>query len=169
MKKYMIAGLLLATTSTAAFAQDTKHFDGGYLGGEIGYQDSGDGLNGVYYGATAGFRKQTDGGLVYGLEGNLGKADVDIAGINNIIDTQWSALGTVGWVFGNENRDMFSLGAGYVNIKVSALGQSETGDGIASFAGYERAIGDNFSFRLRVTSYDAFETVIGTAGFGFRF
>ena len=169
MKKYLLASVALAAFSTTAFAQDEKHFDGGYLGGEIGYQDSGDGLNGVYYGATAGFRKQTDGGLVYGLEGNFGKADVDVGGVSNIIDNQWSALGTVGWVFGNENRDMFSLGAGYVNVKVSALGQSATGDGVASFAGYERAIGDNLSFRLRVTSYDAFDTFIGSAGFGFRF
>jgi len=169
MKKILIAACALTAFSTTVFAQDAKHFDGGYIGGEIGYQDSGSGLNGIYYGATAGFRKQTDGNFVYGIEGNLGKANIDFGGVSNIIDNQWSAMGTIGWVFGDENRDMFSLGAGYVRVKASALGFSSTGDGISSFAGYERAIGDNLSFRLRVTSYDAFDTFIGSAGFGFRF
>lgn len=169
MKKLIAASAGLLALTTTATAQEEKHFDGGYLGAETGYLDSGDGINGLYYGATLGFRKQTDSNLVYGIEGNLGKANVDFAGFNNIIDNQWSTMGIVGWVFGNESRDLVSVGVGYASVEVSAAGASATGDGVSSFIGYERAIGSNLSFRMRVTSYDAFDTFIGTGGLSFRF
>ena len=127
MKKLLVSGVAALALSTTATAQDEKHFDGAYIGAETGYQDSGNGLNGLYYGATLGFRKQTNSDLVYGIEGNFGKADVDVAGFNNIIDNQWSIHGTVGWAFGAEKRDLFTLGAGYVGVKVSAGGLSDTG------------------------------------------
>lgn len=171
MKKILAAGaaILLATTTSNAQDQDELHFHGGYVGAEAGYLDAGDGFNGLYYGATAGFRKQKSSGFVFGVEGNLGKANVDVGNFNNIIDNQWSVLGTAGWVFGSQKRDLFSIGLGYASVEVSALGQSATGDGVASFIGYERAIGKNLSFRLRATSYDALDTFIGTGGLSFRF
>ena len=169
MKTLLAAGVATLALSTTATAQDEKHFDGAYIGAEAGYQDSGNGLNGLYYGTTLGFRKQTSNNLVYGIEGNLGKANIDFGGFDNVIDNQWSVQGTIGWAFGDEKRDLLTIGAGYAGLKVSIAGFSNTGDGISSFIGYERAIGDKFSFRMRVTSYDAFDTFIGTGGFSFRF
>ena len=92
-----------------------------------------------------------------------GPRDIDF------LDHVWTANGTLGWVVGEEGRDLLSLGVGYANVKVSILDESATGDGIASFVGWERAIGESLTFRLRASMYDDFETVIGTAGFGFRF
>lgn len=168
MKNYLTVGVALVALSTSAFAQDQKHFDGGFVGAEIGYLDAGDGFNGLYYGANGGYRVQTDSNLVYGLEGTFGTTEVDVFGINDVIDHQWSANATVGWAFGAEKRDLFSLGVGYANVKVSALGQSATGDGVAGLVSYERAIGNNLSFRVKATTYE-FDTFIGTAGFALRF
>lgn len=163
---FIAAAVVLAATTTVQ--ADDKKFDGAFLGAEGGYLDAGDGINGLYYGVNGGFRKQTDSGLVYGLEGTFGKTDVDFAGFDNIIDHQWSAMGTIGWVAGAEGKGLLSLGAGVAQVKASAAGQSATGEGIAGFAGYEHAIGENLSFRVRVTTYE-FDSFIGTAGFGFRF
>ncbi len=171
MKKILAAGaaILLATTTSNAQDQNEKHFDGGYVGAEAGYLDAGSNFNGLYYGATAGFRKQNDNGFVFGIEGNLGKSNAEVGGFENIIDNQWSAMGTAGWVFGNENRDLISVGLGYVRVTAEIEDFKNTGDGISSFIGYERAIGKNLSFRLRATSYDALDTFIGTGGLSFRF
>lgn len=171
MKKTCSAGAVLAAAllTTATQAQEEKHFQGGFIGGEIGYLDAGDGLNGVYYGANTGFRTQSDSGFVYGLEGTFGTSDVDFGGLDNIIDHQWSVMGTIGKAFGSEKRDLISLGAGFAQVKASAFGVSATGEGFTSSLGYERAIGNNLSFRLRAIVYEDFETVIGTAGLGLRF
>ena len=169
MKKLLmtsVAALALATTATA---QEEKHFDGGYVGAEAGYLDSGDGFNGLYYGTTLGFRRQNDSNYVFGVEGNLGKTNIDIGSFDNIVDSQWSIHGTAGWVFGAEKRDLFSVGVGYAKVNVSAGGSSTSGDGVSSFVGYERALGKNIALRFRVTSYDTFETFIGTGGVSLRF
>lgn len=171
MNKAQLIGAVLAATAVApsASAQDEKHFQGPFLGAEAGYMDAGDGINGLYFGLTAGHRTQTDSGYVYGVEGTFGKTDVDIGGVSGLIDNQWSAMATFGQAFGNEKRNLVSFGAGYVKVNVSSHGISTSGDGLSTFIGYERALGNNFSFRARVTAYDDVETVIATGGFSYRF
>lgn len=169
MKKLLMSGVAALALTTTVTAQEEKHFDGGYVGVEAGYLDSGDGFNGLYYGTTLGFRKQTDSDVVFGIEGNLGKSNIDVGSFDNVVDSQWSLHGTAGWAFGAEKRDLFSVGVGYVKVNVSAGGSSASGDGVSSFVGYERALSKNISLRFRVTSYDAFDTFIGTGGLSLRF
>lgn len=186
MKKHMIAGLMLAATSTTAFAQDTKHFDGGFVGAEIGYFSSGrltqsdqnqnGSADGIYYGGNIGYRVQTDSNFVYGIEGAFGKSDVDLLflgdeddfDLNDIVDRQWHVMGTVGWATGNDSRNLFSVGAGYTEITTTFFSSSSSNGNIAAQAAYERAIGSNLSLRVKATTYE-FDTVIGTVGLALRF
>jgi len=166
MKKLLIAmvGAALFSSAGAVQAQDsTKHFDGAYVGADAGYIRDNDGTDDFYYGLNLGFRKQTDSNLVFGVEGNFGQTSIEDINIDH-----WTALGSVGWAFGEENRNLFSLGGGYVLLKASYESLSDTGDAYAAFAGYEHAFGSSLSFRLRLTTYE-FDTYIGTAGLSYRF
>ena len=159
----MVGAALFASAGTVQAQDSTKHFDGGYAGVDAGYLDNGEGTNGFYYGLNLGFRKQTDSDIVFGVEGTFGQSDIEGANLDH-----WTALGSIGWAFGDEKRNLFSLGGGYVLLKTSYNSFSHTGTGYAAFLGYEHAFGDNLSFRLRATTYE-FETYIGTAGLSYRF
>lgn len=173
MKKLLVATALVAA-STAASAQDTKHFDGFHLGGETGYLHEDSDLNGVYFGGFAGFRKQTDNDIVFGVEGTFGKPDISVSSLggSSEIDNLWTVMGSIGMVTGEEKRNLWSLGAGYAKTKASSNfgggSFSDSNSAIAGFVGYERAIGDRLSLRARVTTYE-FETFQGTVGLGLRF
>lgn len=164
MKKHLLAsvGVLLATLAPAAGAQETKHFDGGFVGFDAGYLSAGNGVDGAVANFFAGYRVQTDSNMVYGIEGTYGGADIDF------IDNQWTINGSIGWVLGPEDRDLFSIGGGYVQVKASGFGATVVGDGYTAFAAYEKALGDKWSFRLKATTYE-FDTYIGTAGVALRF
>lgn len=160
IKGLAIAGLMLS--SVAATAQDDKPFDGFFVGAEGGYlvgEGDVDGLAGNFFG---GYRKQLDNNLVVGVEGTFGTADVDF------LDHIWTVNGTVGWVVGNDNDALFSIGAGYAEAKASGFGFSSMGSGFSGLASYEKALGDTWSFRVKTTTLD-FESFIGTVGLAARF
>lgn len=167
MKTVLFTTALLAAATTAQ-AQDAKHFDGGFIGAELGYMDAGDGINGVYFGANAGWRKQMDSDFVWGIEGTFGKSNVDYGGFDDVYDHQWTAMPFIGKAFGAEKRSLVTLGAGYAEAKASIAGASATGNGFAAALGYEYALGENWSVRAKATTYE-FDSVIGTIGLGLRF
>lgn len=164
MRKQLIAAActIVAAASTAANAQDNKHFDGLFIGIDAGYLAADGGVDGAVANLIAGYRVQTDDNLVFGIEGTYGGADIDF------IDNQWTVNGSVGWAYGADNRNLFSVGGGYVQVNASAFGFNATGDGYTAFTSYERAFNDYWSFRLKGTTYE-FDTFIGTAGIAFRF
>ncbi|WP_262690867.1 porin family protein [Kordiimonas aestuarii] len=163
MKKTILTATIAATllVAGAANAQDEKHFDGFYLGGEFGHTIS-DGADDIYYGAVGGYRKQLDNNFVVGVEGTFGTADI------TYLDHIWTVNGTVGYAFGAEKRDLIFGGVGYVKAKASAAGYSVTGDDISFIAGYERAVGDNVSLRVKANVYGD-DTVVPSVGVAFRF
>jgi len=173
MKKALIVAAVMAA-GTVAHADDSKHFDGFHLGGEAGYLHDNSDLNGVYYGAFAGYRKQLDSNMVIGVEGTFGKPDLEASAFGAIAETDhiWTAMGTLGFVTGTDSRNLWSLGAGYAQTRATATFNgretSDTGKGVAGFVGFERAMGDNLSLRARATTYE-FESFQGTIGLGLRF
>lgn len=182
MKKTLVLAAVIAA-GTAAHAEmieagtaadDSKNFDGFHLGGEVGYLNDSSDLNGVYFGGFAGYRRQLDSNVVIGVEGTFGKPDIDetTLGVTAEVDNLWTAMGSVGFVTGAEGRDLWSLGVGYAQTKASATYSgtevSDTSSGVGGFVGYERAMGDNLSLRVRVTTYE-FDSYQGTVGLGFRF
>lgn len=184
MNKIFAAGAMLLALTTTANAQEAKHFDGGYLGAEAGIfalnaetSSTGDSTEtGVYYGVVAGYRVQTDSDLVLGVEAAFGTSDIgftfigdeDDFDLDDVVDHQWQVLGTVGWAFGAEKRDLFSIGAGYAEVKLSPFTNSFTDGSLAAQASYERAVTDNLSLRVKATTYE-FDSYVGTAGVSFRF
>ena len=164
MKKILCATALLSATlgATSAQADDTKYFDGAYVGAEGGYIDAGDGANGVAYGGFAGFRTQTNSGLVFGVEGSFGSADIDY------LDHIWTATGTIGFTVGAEKRGLLFIGGGYASAKASAFGYSATGDDFTIVGGYEHALSDTWSVRAKA-SYLNEDAVSGTIGVLARF
>ena len=145
----------------AANAQDQKNFDGFFLGGEFGHTFS-DGPDDIYYGAVGGYRVQLDNNIVVGLEGTFGSADIQY------LDHIWTVNGTVGYAFGAEKRDLIFGGVGYVKAKASAAGFSATSDNVSFIAGYERAVGDNVSLRVKANVYGD-DSVVPSVGVAFRF
>lgn len=176
MKKLLAAGVSLLTLSSIAGAQETRHFNGPFLGGEIGYLSEDNDFDGLYYGVNGGIRVQTRGNVVYGIEGSYGKSDVDVVEfgdfsafpLDDVVDDQWSLFGTVGYVFGAKKRDLVYGGLGYAKIDAFAFSVPVPDNGVAGLVAYERAIGSNMFARAKVTTYE-FETYIGTIGFGLRF
>lgn len=169
MRKYGVALIALAALSNNVSAQDSKHFDGAYVGGEIGYLDADSNVSGIYYGGTIGLRKQFDNNVVFGIEGNLGSSNADFRNFNNVIDRQTSVLATYGLAFGSQKRDLISAGVGYINTNVSFDDFDGSSGAIASFIGYERALGSKLSVRFRITAYEGFDAFNGTGGLVFRF
>ncbi len=171
MKLLLTTAAILAASATAC-ADDTKHFDGDFLGGEVGYL-SGDGPTGTYYGGMAGFRKQTDNNIVFGLEAALGTTSAgyyfDESDSEDFYKSQWSALATVGFASG---RNLFTVGAGYAHASSSyiyfGVEEDASYNAAAGMVGYERAIGDHLSLRARVVTYK-FDNYITSIGLAFRF
>ncbi|MCJ9429593.1 outer membrane beta-barrel protein [Kordiimonas marina] len=163
MKAISLAAMAAATLAFAGAAQadDAHPFTGFYLGAEAGLVNDSD-YNDLYYAGVLGARKQLDNDLVLGVEGTFGSADIDY------LDNIWTVNGTVGYAFGAEKRDMIFVGAGYVKVKASAFGFSATGDGLSTILGYERAIGSNWSFRVKANMYDT-SSVTTTLGVAYRF
>ncbi len=164
MKTRFLTATVAATLlfAGAANAQDdNKHFDGFFLGGEVGHT-VGAGDDDIYYGAVGGFRKQLDNDIVIGVEGTFGTAEIQY------LDHIWTANATVGYAFGQDKRSLVFGGVGYVEAKASAAGFSVTGDDWSFVAGYERAMGNNLSLRVKANMYsDA--SVTPTVGLAFRF
>lgn len=174
--KTAVAALAVAASATATLAED-KHFDGAYLGADIGLTDGGE----FYYGANLGLRKQTESNMVFGVEGRFG--DYAVSETFNILGTPveaginyaWAAHGYVGWVFGEDKRNLFKVGGGYneFHVKATAGNVSDgasTGD-FGAFIGYERASESNVNFRLQL-DYLKIEDSHGgqlTAGFNYQF
>jgi len=148
MNKFVTAAVSAALFACAGTVQadDDKHFDGLYLGGSAGYLDLGN--SGISYEGFLGFRKQSDSGVVFGAEGTFGSADIDF------LDNIWSVNGTLGMVVGEEKRGLLFVSAGYAEAKATAFGFSNTGDGFRGNLGYEYALSDTFSFRIKATTYD---------------
>ena len=152
------ATLLLAG---AANAQDDKHFDGFYVGGEFGHTFS-DASDDIYYGAVAGFRKQLNNDFVVGVEGTFGTADI------TYLDHIWTVNGTLGYAFGEDKRNMIFGGVGYVEAKASNALYTERGSDVSFIAGYERAVGDHISVRVKANVYGD-DTVVPSVGVALRF
>ena len=167
MKKILTAAASVALFACAAIAQadDDKHFDGLYLGGSVGYLDLGD--NGVSYGGVSyegflGFRKQSDSGVVFGVEGTFGSADIDF------LDNIWSVNGSLGMVVGAEKRSLVFVNGGYAEAKASAFGFSATGGGFRADLGYEYAVSKKFAIRVKASTFE-FDDFGASGGFVINF
>jgi len=171
MKTLLTTAAILAVATTT-HADDTKHFEGSSLGGEVGYL-SGDGPTGTYYGGTLGLRKQTDSNIVFGLEGTVGTTSTgyyfDESDSENFYKIQWSAMGTVGYASG---RNLFSVGTGFARAYSSyvyyGIEEDASYNALAGMVSYERAIGDHLSIRARVMTYK-FDNYISSIGLALRF
>ncbi|MBL4790376.1 MAG: outer membrane beta-barrel protein [Kordiimonadaceae bacterium] len=171
--RYCIFALLIAIGSVSVEAQDKKQFSGVYLGVEGGFLDVGTD-NGLAYGVFLGYRYQTNGNLVLGTEfsvlGQNGSGDNQPDGDGAIL----SWLGTVGFATGEENKTLYTIGAGAINgfdIDNSG-GFFNSNDGFVILAGYERALGSGFVVRLRGQYIDFGEGLNGytaTVGLLFNF
>lgn len=161
MRSLIITLLAVFTVSSLTIAQDTYaqekknkgNFDGFYVGLDGGIEDSGT----AYGAATAGWRKQTDGWLVYGLEAQYGQFD------SQIETETWAAMLTAGAVLGKSKKHLLYLGAGYDNF--------EGFDGVRVSLGYEYAVTKSISLRLQSSGsfYDPGELNIYSAGVLFKF
>lgn len=169
MSKFWVALIALAALPSNVSAQDSNHFDGAYVGGEVGYLGADNSVNGLYYGGSIGLRKQFDNDVVFGLEGNLGSSNADFGNFDNVIDRQTSVMLTYGLAFGSVKRNLISVGVGYINTKVSFDGFSGSSGAVSSSVSYERALGSNLSARFRVTGYEGFDAFNATGGLIFRF
>lgn len=158
----LLTATILSALSVSATAQDDKPFDGLYLGLEAGYLVGDNSVDGAAANFFGGYRKQLDNDLVVGVEGTFGNADIDF------LDHIWSVNGTVGWIVGDDEDALLSVGGGYAEAKASAFGFSATGGGFSGLVAYEKALGDTWSFRVKATTLD-FESYIGTIGIGARF
>jgi len=155
-----VAAVLFASFSVQA--DDKKYFSGGYIGAEGGYIDLSGGGSGIYYGGIGGVRTQLDNGLVLGIEGTYGGADVQY------LDHVWSISGSIGMVVGEQKKGLLYVGGGYAEAKASGFGLSATGDDYMVKAGYEHALGKTFSLRGQAASY-AFDDVSATLALMVRF
>jgi len=162
MKKILTAAVSVAlfACATTAQADDDKHFDGLYLGASVGYLDLGD--SGVSYEGFLGFRKQSDSGVVFGVEGTFGSADI------GFLDNIWSVNGTLGMAVGEEKRGLVFVSGGYAEAKASAFGFSATGGGFRADLGYEYAVSKNFAIRLKATTFE-FDDFGASGGFVVKF
>jgi len=154
------ASVALFAFATAVQADDEKHFDGLYFGGSVGYMDLGD--SGVSYEGFLGYRKQSDSGVVLGVEGTYGGVDI------NFLDSIWSVNGTLGMVVGKEKSGLLFLSGGYAEAKASAFGFSATGGGFRADLGYEYAVSKRFAVRVKATTYE-FDDFGASAGFVLKF
>jgi len=163
----------LTLASTATFAEE-KHFDGPYIGADIGVSDGGE----FYYGANAGIRKQTENNIVFGAEATFGdyatSEDLFIGGQAATIgiDYTWSLNGYVGYVFGDTQRNLVKIGAGYNAIhaygKSATESVGETVDDVTAFVGYERAFKGGWNLRttvnyLKIEDADGAQFSLGVA------
>jgi opacity protein-like surface antigen len=167
--------LLIFTISSLCSAQSAdKHFQGPYVGADVGIDDSGD----VYYGGTFGLRSQGDNNMVFGIEGTFGDLTTSQTNGNTRLRVRyaWSATGVLGYAFGSENRNLIFTNLGYgetnVGLRQGTVSASESFSGFRVGLGYERAITDNISVRLQGTYQDVGNIgnlIIGTIGASYRF
>lgn len=122
---------ILAVAEFSAQAQDQdKSFEGGYVGGEVGFLNVDTDISilgnigGVYYGGFLGVRGQSDNGFVYGIEGYFGGASNDAT----ITVGSASAMIDMGRIFGVDgvlgyaasSKVLVFAHGGYMNAKVTA-------------------------------------------------
>ncbi len=176
MHKLFISTIIaILSISTIGHAQiGEKHFEGAFVGADIGIEDSGD----FYYGGSVGYRFQGDTNIVVGAEGTFG--DITASETNGNVSANiryvWSATGILGLAIGSEKRDLIFINAGYgetnIGAQVGNVSDSESFGGFRGSVGYERAISDNFSVRLQGTYQEVGnlgDAYIGTAGVLFKF
>lgn len=165
MKQYIKSACIAASAliSVSINADDEKHFNGVYIGAEGGYLDlAGIEDGGIAYNGLLGIRTQMDNGLVLGLEGTFGSADIEF------LDHVWSVSGTLGMAVGAEKRGLLYIGGGYAKAKASGFGFTVTGDDYAVKAGYEHALNDTLSIRAQASTF-AFDDYMGGLAFIARF
>ncbi len=166
--------------SGAAIAQDlepnnseTPRFSGLYLGAGAGYGDYSSGGEGGFADFFAGFRQQTDSGLVYGVEGSIAVLDSDAVdtGTFDLFDSSASIMAKIGYT--PDNRLMWYGGVGYTSIDVAnEINTLGSADGVMFEGGLEYMATSWFGLRLRgqyhAASNEADITSIG-AGLIFSF
>ena len=184
MKK-IITSLSVAAISAMASAPTFAGeylFDGPYLGIEAGYNkmnthilasltppqlatfDSS--LSGLTFAGFAGWRVQTDSGLVFGVEASFGDSTSDIVVDTNnkvIFGRQLGIDATIGTTLGEAEEILVFAAIGYKNVKITAqfpavnYVESANGDGIKFGAGLEYAISKTFSLRgtVNYVNYEA--------------
>lgn len=153
--RFAAAFAAFSLVSIGAHAQqgsgnEAPRFDGLYLGVGGGYGDLSSGGDGGYGELFIGFRKQTDTGLVYGIEGvgsfleSTGDTDVFLD-----FDSSASILAKVGYT--SDNRFMYYGGLGYTSIDVNDTlsGGDGSSGGVAFEAGVEYMATKYFGLRLR--------------------
>lgn len=155
MKNTTITTAIAATLlfSGAAFAQDTKHFDGLYGGIEAGVDWTKLATDvkrdrSLYYGGVIGLRTQMDNGFVFGAEGTFGDSAYNNRALGITTDYEWSTSLLLGSTFGDGANLLYGK-AGYVQTRFDpAVGNSFNDGGWRFGGGYERALNDNLSLRL---------------------
>lgn len=176
MKNYSAFWVALGASlcvSIGASAQDNgsdnKQFSGFYVGTGGGYADYGDAGSGGYGEVFAGLRKQTDSGLVYGIEGVAGLVDASGLQDENVIidlDGYAAILAKVGYA--TNNKTLVYGGLGYTSVDVvDAEDDDGSSGGVLVEAGFEYAATSWLGIRLRgqyhAVSDDADITSIGAA------
>ncbi|UTW54572.1 outer membrane protein [Kordiimonas sp. SCSIO 12610] len=169
----IIAIFSISSLSNAQSAD--KHFEGAFVGADIGLEDSGD----FYYGGALGYRFQGETNIVFGVEGTFGDltTSATVGNISENIGNVWSATGILGFAFGDENRNLVSINAGYGELDITrrtngAVSDSASFGGFRGSFGYERAFKDNLSVRVQGTYQDVGDlgqAYIGTVGVLFKF
>ncbi|MBL4836444.1 MAG: outer membrane beta-barrel protein [Kordiimonadaceae bacterium] len=174
-KTSIIATVLVAFTTGAAAIDG--HFNGPYIGADVGFTDEGE----FYYGANAGIRTQTYNNIVFGAEATFGdyavSEDFNISGqtVTAGIDYSWSAVGYIGYVFGLDKRNLIKLGAGYNSFHVFAESQgikdSDSAGDVRTFVGYERAFVGNWNLRLEANyiKVEGSDGSMATIGLAYQF
>lgn len=176
-------------------SEEEKHFDGFYLGAEVGVKlkdtidfagETFTNTEDRYMGGVLGWRRQKDNGFVWGLEGSYGDTDafqnqffaMGLSGAR--IRDIWSVTGHVGLALGPGRRNLLLVGGGYAHMRAGfdlmANGErftpGEPGGGYRLLVGYEHAVLNRLNLRLQ-TSYSNFpnrvNTWIVTTGLVYRF
>jgi|GEM_PF-3894760 len=155
LNRSLATAAMLAAMAAPSQAQDRenreeKHFSGLYLGIQGGHINVGT-TKGGSIGGLIGWRYQTNNNLVFG-------AEISVQGAPDADTSLGSYGGTVGFVTGPENTNLFYAGASYAfgpsSFRSSSRGFIANNEGFTLVAGYERALNSWFSFRLQGSYID---------------
>lgn len=157
-QKALLGAVAASTLFTAAAtaADDERKFDGIYGGIEAGLdwtKLAGDLKRdrSYYYGGVLGYRTQMDNDMVVGLEGTFGDNGYNNNATGLKATYEWSTSLVLGQAFGADRSNMIYGKAGYVKTRFNPSSAADDAFGDAGWrfgGGYERALGDNLSFRL---------------------
>ena len=173
---YLVASSLMSCSINLAAEQvvgtinHRKHFDGIYLGAQLGVDRISANINAgesedsdFNYEALLGYRYQTDNDWVIGIEGRFGDRNGELSdqNVEFKFDRLWRLLPTIGKTFGQNGNNLVygKLGVGGIRLDAKVNGTTLTSqnfEGVVGAIGYERALSDKLSLHTELSyiSYD---------------